>query len=425
MGWENVFHCEWNPFGQKVLKHYWPEAISYEDITKTDFTIHRGTIDVLTGGFPCQPYSTAGKRLGKEDDRHLWPEMLRAIREIAPRFVVGENVRGLLSWNGGLVFDEVQADLEAQGYEVLPFLLPACGVNAPHRRDRIWFVALNSKCNANGGYIRGESERNGLEMVGNFMDQARWNESSNDIESSSSYVAHTESERGEGLRIGAEQAHTEFGINGNDGIIADAKSNRDSGELRGLEIANDRIGESKEHGEDNSEPSNNGGVWDASNPESWRLEGSGRFAKDKGLEGNVGSICANERACDNIDSNASDARLQRNEYDGTLDEGNGSREPHQSTSELHQSQNWSEFPTEPPICIGNDGVSDESLRQRIREYFDGEITETQITRIIKETESKWREETIKAGGNAIVPQVALQIFKAIQEYEETTRMNTY
>jgi len=149
MGWENIFHCEWNEFGQKVLKYYWPKAITYNDITKTDFTIHRGTIDILTGGFPCQPYSSAGKRLGKEDSRHLWPEMLRTIREIQPTWVVGENVRGLTNWNGGLVFDEVQADLEAEGYEVTPFLLPACAVNAPHRRDRIWFVAFNSKSERN------------------------------------------------------------------------------------------------------------------------------------------------------------------------------------------------------------------------------------------------------------------------------------
>ena len=146
MGWENVFHCEWNPFGQKVLKHYWPHSISYNDITKTDFSIHRGDIDIITGGFPCQPYSSAGKRLGKDDERHLWPEMLRCIREVSPSWIVGENVRGLTNWNGGMVFDEVQAELEAIGYEVLPFLLPACAVNAPHRRDRIWFVA-NSKGN--------------------------------------------------------------------------------------------------------------------------------------------------------------------------------------------------------------------------------------------------------------------------------------
>jgi DNA (cytosine-5)-methyltransferase 1 len=141
MGWENVFHCEWNEFGQKILKHYWPNAISYGDITKTDFTIHRGNIDILTGGFPCQPYSMAGKRKGKEDDRHLWPEMLRTIREIQPCWVVGENVPGIINWSGGLVFHEVQTDLEAEGYEVFPVVLPACGVNAPHRRDRIWFIA--------------------------------------------------------------------------------------------------------------------------------------------------------------------------------------------------------------------------------------------------------------------------------------------
>ena len=146
MGWENVFHCEWNEFGQKVLNYYWPKAICYHDITKTDFSIHRGEIDIITGGFPCQPYSMAGKRKGKEDERHLWPEMLRAIREIQPTWVVGENVFGLVNWDGGLVFHEVQAELEAQGYEVQPYVLPAASVNAPHRRDRVWFVAHSINC---------------------------------------------------------------------------------------------------------------------------------------------------------------------------------------------------------------------------------------------------------------------------------------
>ncbi len=99
-GWENVFHCEWNTFGQKVLKHHFPKSISYNDITKTDFSIHKGNIDIITGGFPCQPYSTAGLRKGKADERHLFPEMLRAIKEIQPTWVIGENVRGLVSWGG-------------------------------------------------------------------------------------------------------------------------------------------------------------------------------------------------------------------------------------------------------------------------------------------------------------------------------------
>jgi DNA (cytosine-5)-methyltransferase 1 len=148
MGWDNVFHCEWNEFGQKVLKHYWPQAESFSDITKTDFTKYYGTVDIITGGFPCQPYSTAGKRKGKEDERHLWPEMCRAIREISPRFVVGENVRGLLNWNGGLVFDEVCAELESLGYQVAPVIIPAAALGAPHGRDRIWFVA-NASDNGN------------------------------------------------------------------------------------------------------------------------------------------------------------------------------------------------------------------------------------------------------------------------------------
>ena len=145
MGWQNLFHCEWNPFGQQVLKHHFPQSISYHDITKTDFTIHRGTVDILTGGFPCQPYSSAGKRLGKADERHLFPHMLRCIKEVKPKWIVGENVRGLVNWNGGMVFHEVQDDLEREGYEVQSFLIPAASVNAPHQRYRIWFVANSDK----------------------------------------------------------------------------------------------------------------------------------------------------------------------------------------------------------------------------------------------------------------------------------------
>jgi DNA (cytosine-5)-methyltransferase 1 len=160
MGWENVFHCEWNEFGKKVLKYYWPNSESFDDITKTDFKKYENKIDILTGGFPCQPYSMAGKRLGKDDDRHLWPEMLRAIREIKPRWIVGENVLGIVNWDGGLVFDEVQADLESEGYEVQPYILPAVSVGAPHRRDRVWFVAYsNGSKQANNGRANNKEKR--------------------------------------------------------------------------------------------------------------------------------------------------------------------------------------------------------------------------------------------------------------------------
>jgi len=141
VGWTNVFNCEWEDFPRRVLKHHFPHATQHKDIRRFDATTYAGRVDIVSGGFPCQPYSLAGKRRGKDDERHLWPEMLRVVRECTPRYVVGENVRGLVSWNGGMVFEEVCTDLEALGYAVQPFVLPACGVGAPHRRDRVWFVA--------------------------------------------------------------------------------------------------------------------------------------------------------------------------------------------------------------------------------------------------------------------------------------------
>jgi DNA (cytosine-5)-methyltransferase 1 len=203
-GWETVAWCEWNEFGQKVLRHHFPNAQGHGDITQTDFTIYRGRVDIITGGFPCQPYSTAGKRLGKEDERHLWPEMLRAIREVQPRWVVGENVLGLVNWSGGLVFEEVQADLEAEGYEVQPYVLPACGVqNAPHRRDRVWFVAYakhNGHITAKGGRSDGEDgqrSKEGEEITKQF-EGVRQSEKLGSI-----YATDTDSTRISGQSINA------------------------------------------------------------------------------------------------------------------------------------------------------------------------------------------------------------------------------
>ena len=165
MGWTNVFHCEIQEFQRKVLEYWFPNSISYEDITKTDFTKWRGRIDVLTGGFPCQPFSVAGKRKGAEDNRYLWGEMLRAIREIQPAWVVGENVNGLLSMvqpgeevkmgrtddlfeenyiyrtEQQFTIDAICEDLAYAGYSVQPIVIPACAVGAPHRRDRVWIIA--------------------------------------------------------------------------------------------------------------------------------------------------------------------------------------------------------------------------------------------------------------------------------------------
>lgn len=141
MNWENVFSCEFAEFPQSVLKYYFTTTEHYGDIKQLNGTKYRGKIDVLTGGFPCQPFSAAGKRKGTEDNRFLWPEMLRVIREVQPTWVVAENVRGIVSIDRGLVFERVHTELEANGYEVQTFCIPACAVDAPHKRDRVWFIA--------------------------------------------------------------------------------------------------------------------------------------------------------------------------------------------------------------------------------------------------------------------------------------------
>ena len=141
-GFRTVGQCEWADYPRAVLEKHWPGLPRWRDIrtlTKESFYEQTGleSVTVLSGGFPCQPFSTAGKRRGKEDDRYLWPEMLRVIHELRPAWVVGENVPGIIN----LALDTVLSDLEKEGYEIQCFLIPACGVDAPHKRERCAIVA--------------------------------------------------------------------------------------------------------------------------------------------------------------------------------------------------------------------------------------------------------------------------------------------
>ena len=141
-GIKTVGQCEWADFQTKVLEKHWPDVPRWRDIrtlTADSFYERTGlrTVDIVSGGFPCQPFSLAGERKGKDDDRYLWPEMLRVIRELRPTWVLGENVPGIVN----LALDTVLSDLENEGYTAQPFIIPACGVDAPHRRDRVCIVA--------------------------------------------------------------------------------------------------------------------------------------------------------------------------------------------------------------------------------------------------------------------------------------------
>jgi len=152
VGWENVAHVEIDEWCNKIVKQHFPESECYTDIKNFNATKYNGTIDIISGGFPCQPFSVAGKRKGKEDDRHLWPEMLRVIKEVEPSWIVGENVTGII----GMVLEQVLSDLESAGYNTETFIIPACAVGALHKRDRLWIVA-----HTNGKRWEDEQKENG------------------------------------------------------------------------------------------------------------------------------------------------------------------------------------------------------------------------------------------------------------------------
>ena len=156
----NHIFCEWEHFPSAVLKKHWPNGIFYGDIADlvddTNDQGHKSSVaeeqnpTILTGGFPCQPFSHAGRRKGTADDRYQWPNMFQVIQNVKPDWVIAENVRGLVTWNDGMVLEQVCTDLESEGYEVQPFIIPAVAVNAPHRRDRVWIIAYCANSRTKG-----------------------------------------------------------------------------------------------------------------------------------------------------------------------------------------------------------------------------------------------------------------------------------
>jgi DNA (cytosine-5)-methyltransferase 1 len=360
MGWKNVFHCEINPFGRKILDYWFPNSKSYEDITKTDFTEWRGKINVLTGGFPCQPFSCAGQRKGAEDDRYLWPEMLRAIREIQPDWVVGENVAGILSMvqpgsetalgreeslfgevdrerilhRQEYVVETVCNDLEREGYFVQPVVIPACAVGAPHRRDRVFFIAHRADAGVEGM-------------------QRKWE----DNILSGRTAPDTDSHR---WRNGKNQQVT----------IAERKGTANIGTFRedGTSSYSQCSGSGQIYKEVQSEQPNghsfdsNGGKRNVAYSKSQQSE---RYKSEQPTSGTTEQRELGRSCCEN--------------------------------NSKYAIREWKNFPTQSPVCSRDDGIS---------------------TRLDGIAFSKWRQESIKAYGNAIVPQVMYEICLAIESIEK-------
>lgn len=409
MGWQNLFHCEIQEFPRKVLDYWFPNSESYEDITKTDFTKWHGKVDVLTGGFPCQPFSLAGRRKGADDNRYLWPQMLRAIRQIHPTWVVGENVNGIKTMvescqvtqmgrsdylfeenhlyreESRFTLDKICADLEAEGYSVQPIVIPACAIGAPHRRDRVWIIAHRSDPRAETVQKEGQdgicsarpsthTQCDGHSPQGHGNQRARAKKSKkrkNRPQSrsrrhgSGKTLAHT-------LQHRSHQVHQDHQSQFPDG----ARSN------------------------------SLGGQWSSSHSYS---NGGKTLQASKGLErtGRKRDVQPKERStspewADRLSgfplsphSNGCGWTESKHEYAS-------SQKPQQGESQsigadCPQSR-WRNFPTQSPVCRGNDGIP-----------FDVDSLTISFP--------KWRQESIKAYGNAWVPQVAYEIFRAIEAEE--------
>lgn len=390
MGWQNLFHCEIQEFPRKVLDYWFPNSESYEDITKTDFTKWHGKVDVLTGGFPCQPFSLAGRRKGADDNRYLWPQMLRAIRQIHPTWVVGENVNGIKTMvescqvtqmgrtdylfeenylyreESRFTLDKICADLEAEGYSVQPIVIPACAIGAPHRRDRVWIVAHRSDPRAETVQQEGQdgicsarpSPHTQCDGHGNQRARAKKSKEGQDRPqprsrrhgsgTTPSYAHGTRQRR----RKNKQEPFTECSRTPNLGTRRSKRLASHSLQHRSHEVHQDHQSQFPDGARINSL----GSQW--SSPHS--------------------------NGCGWNESKHEDASPQQGEC-----QPGGADSP--------QSR-WRNFPTQSPVCRGNDGIP-----------FDVDSLTISFP--------KWRQESIKAYGNAWVPQVAYEIFRAIEAEE--------
>lgn len=409
MGWQNLFHCEIQEFPRKVLDYWFPNSESYEDITKTDFTKWHGKVDVLTGGFPCQPFSLAGRRKGADDNRYLWPQMLRAIRQIHPTWVVGENVNGIKTMvescqvtqmgrtdylfeenhlyreESRFTLDKICADLEAEGYSVQPLVIPACAIGAPHRRDRVWIVAHRSDPRAETVQQEGQdgicsarpsphTQCDGHSPQGHGNQRARAKKSKK--------------------RKNRPQSRSRRHGSG--------KTSTYTLQHRRHEVHQDHQSQFPDGARSNSL----GGQWSSSHSYG---NGGKTLQPSEGTErtGCKRDVQPKERSTSPEWTDRL-SRLQRHDAHAISERLEGMYQSWGEESERKcvwrdfarhcEEGHWKHFPTQSLVCRGNDGIP-----------FDVNSLTISFP--------KWRQESIKAYGNAWVPQVAYEIFRAIEAEE--------
>ena len=456
-GFRTVAFCEQDQFCQKILNKHWPEVPIINDVKElAEYADElRGIVDIVCGGFPCQPVSVAGVQRGDADDRWLWPEMFRVIQGCKPKWVIGENVTGLVNIAGGLLFEQVQADLENEGYSVQPIVLPAASKNAPHRRDRIWIIGrLNTHTNSNSESNDSNYEYERQRKLGSFSHSEH-----NGL--SSTKVRREHEENGRGASQGQKKTEQFEGTSKrkSNGTMADTRCEHgsegnateldkeqtqwasrtihaeSSGERQSRFIANtNNTGDRTSRGEVDRNRTQTEQGWQ----EQSQLEFSG-FSSDvtnsecKGLEGRKRNNQRGER------KTVSAEQHDRDEIRSEVGRSSGVSEQ-KDVSNTDNTRSQRGIPgrqnTKWENINGHSGRSSSSNKQsrqnrsyiisKIRRVDDGipsqldsfegwEVEPEDIPRV--EIGVKDRTDRLKSLGNSIVPQVVAEIFKAIKETE--------
>jgi len=383
-GFTNILHCEIGEFQRKILHYYWKESKTYDDITKYSFNEYNGHVHLVTGGFPCQPVSVAGKRKGTDDDRYLWPEMLRVVKEIGPAWVVAENVTGILTVEdktgpakelfpilegrtvarmedvdiyealytrqAKMLIGTICEDLEAIGYEVQPIVIPAAAIGAPHRRDRVWIIAHANYAGRSTGFGQ-VSETNGK--------RPKRNEDAQFGNADKCDVADCKSV-GRGRKQPKFDKRKEF------------KQKRDA--LRDKFTAN-------------------GGKSNAPHSIIQRCNNGSYIGQERHIQDDVRPAPQNKSERKGRERRVGEVGAAVTDTDGVglWGEGDGVGKP-RFFDENGAPTYWQNFPTQSPVCGGDDGLPSE---------------------LDSIAFSSWRNESIKGYGNAWCPPLAFEILDAI------------
>jgi len=407
---ETVAFCEVDKFCCKVLNKHWPNVPIYDDLKELGNEPERiiQDFDLLCGGIPCQPFSQAGNRKGKEDDRHLWPYVFEIIKSKKPTWVIIENVAGFVN----MALDDVCLDLETENYSTQPYVIPACGIEAPHRRDRVWIIGklmVDPKCDKHIGEVGGSLEEKGE------------NEKRHGEEYSSTRISSRTSEvrlSNNGHEGGEVMANSES--IGENGVCRETKSEHDQGNAR-MESKCSSNGQSKQ------EPSQ-----EVADSESDRL-----LSRNGGLrDGNGNGLLSNEErdGSEVRGKTIGRSRLRGKEKDVADPKCEGLERQHELSSTKRGENKGSLSGSESSFTrVRKENATDSSSeglqRSEQHETLDGETeTSRTIAQSFKNDGSQWavepnvgrvadgipnRVDRLKSLGNAIVPQIIYQIGVAI------------